>query len=142
MDDLGIEATAAQELVKLLVSGVGEAAKKVPRLWQRSGEAKERVMAEELEHSATALSQAQDLQQEQANQQGVWAGHLRVLLAEHPEAKTELDAMVADLRSATTSAGSSNVDIRGNIQAKDGGIAIGGVAGGNVSFTGDHRDPR
>lgn len=141
MDDLGsIEATAAQELVKLLVSGVGAAAKKVPQLWRQHGEAREQMMTEELESSVTALSHAEDPHFEQAKQQERWKAHLKALLREDPGADADLEAVLTELRSAVSGGGNTNVHIGGNVQAQNGGIAIGGVTGGTMSVR-DHRDP-
>lgn len=142
MDVVGpIEAQVANELVKLLVGGLGAAAKKVSALWRRAGESKQQVMAEELERSAEELSQAQEPEGVRTRQEALWEAHLRVLLAEYPEAETDLHALLTELRSAGSGAGTSSVHIGGDVHAEGGGVAIGGVTGGRVSLGGERQDP-
>lgn len=142
MDVFGpIEVEAAKELVKLLASGLTQVAKWVPALWRRSGEAKQKFMNEELERSATELSDASDPRLVQVRQEAHWETHLRSLLTEDPEAEADLRELLTHLRSATATANTSSVQIGGDVRAEHGGIAIGGVTGGNVSLGGQRDDP-
>jgi hypothetical protein len=142
MDVLGpIEVEAAKELVKLLVGGVAEVARKVPALWRRSGEAKQKLMSEELERSAAELSDASEPERARVRQEARWEAHLRSLLAEDPEAEADLRELLTRLRQAVPAANTSGVQIGGDVRAEHGGIAIGGVTGGSVSLGGHREDP-
>lgn len=127
-----LEVEAAKELVKLLVGGLGEVAKKVPALWRRSGERKQKLMVEELERSARELSNALQPEQARVRQEALWEAHLRVLLAEHPDAEVDLRTLITELRSAASAA---NVQIG---VARDNGRQF-QVQGGDLHY---HESPQ
>lgn len=112
MDVLGsLEVEAAKELIKLLMGGLAEVAKKVSVLWRRSGERKQELMAKELERSARELSNAPEPAQTQMRHEALWEGRLRDLLAEHPDASAELQELITVLRSVTSGPSAPNVQI-------------------------------
>lgn len=95
-----IEAEIAKELIQALIGGFVELVKKVPALFRRAGKLKEEQRAIELENSKAELAaaDAEDLHQVRQRQAVLWEGRLADLLAEHPDARAELEEFLTHMR--------------------------------------------
>jgi hypothetical protein len=99
--DLGdtLVSDAAQEIVRALVAGFVEVAKKLPRLWRRAGSSKQELITGEIDRSTAMRRSAGDnLPAVQARQESVWEARLGDLLAEYPDAAAELRDILEEIR--------------------------------------------
>lgn len=118
---------AAQEIVKALVAGMTEAAKKIPGLWRRSGRRKEELIEAEIQRTALALQDPDNLPAVVSRQEGAWEGRLRDLLAEHPMVITELRDIVGELRGRRPNAAQLTQHVTAYTAGTAGGAMFGDV---------------
>lgn len=133
MTDLGdtLASDVAQEIVRALVAGLVEVAKKVPTMWRRSGRRKQDMIRVEIRESAGALQAAgADLAAAQVRQAGVWEGRLRDLLAETPEAAEELQSLRDEIRRILQQV----PYVVQNVTASAGGMAQGAIFGNVINY--------
>ena len=138
--DLGdtLISDAAQAIVKSLIGGIVEVAKKLPRLWRRAGGSSQELIEDEIDRSATALQGAGDaLPTVKARLEGVWEARLRDLLAEYPDAAIELRALLEELRSQA----GRHPHAQQNITATAPGAVAQGAMFGNVINYADRAQP-
>lgn len=94
-----LAADAAQEIMRVLVAGVAEMVKKIPRLWHRAGEGEEDLVNAQIERSSLALQSAgQNLPSAIARQEGVWEGLLSAMLTHDPDMAIEVSEFIAASR--------------------------------------------
>jgi hypothetical protein len=107
MPDVDIMANLANEggkvLVGALATGLVGMAKKVPTLWRRAGKGAEELMVAEMERSAAELADpSEDTHAAQSRVATAWEDRLSLLLAEYPDAKEELEDILAEIRREST----------------------------------------
>jgi hypothetical protein len=101
MDPLSstVVTTAAAEVVKALVAGLTEVAKKIPNLWRGASDRKRKLIDEQVARSIAELQRpGADLPTVRAKQLGLWEGLLWELVGENPDAVTELNALITEIR--------------------------------------------
>lgn len=97
-----IEIEIAKELVKALVVGAVDLVRKVPALFGRLGERRQRQRAEQMEAAAAELAAVPEGEWERAvvRQETLWTERFAELVADHPEAAEELRTLLVEFRAA------------------------------------------
>lgn len=126
-----------KELVKALANGLVELVKKIPALWRRSGTELEQRMATELRRSADELAEAgrDGAAAALLRAEIIWETRLRDLLAAHPEARYELEALLREIRRQPA----GETTIEQHITASGQNSTAQGVIGGTIT---NHPFPR
>jgi hypothetical protein len=90
----------AKELVQVLAAGFLGMFKKIPALWRHAGNGTDERMAAELERTAAELSAASGGNTGKfiARAEIIWETRLRDLLIAYPEARQELQDVLAEIR--------------------------------------------
>jgi hypothetical protein len=129
--DLGdtLATDAAQEIVKALAAGLVDLVKKGPELWSRLGKRRQELIAQEVDRGLAKFRGADgDRTVVPGFQEGIWAGRLRDLLAEDPEAIADVRELLAELRQHT----SARPQAVQNITASAQGASAQGAMFGNI----------
>ncbi|MEV6329854.1 hypothetical protein [Streptomyces sp. NPDC051909] len=114
-------------LVTALATGLVGAARRIPQLWRRSG-GEERMTAE-LERSARELAEAEtEDSAAEARVAIVWETRLRDLLLTDPEARRELEQLLAEMRRENPRVATTTQ----HITASAPNSTAQGVIGGNI----------
>lgn len=122
--------TGATTIMAAMATSAWAAARAgVIRLFHRSGSEEQRTLEAQLDREAAMVQQEQDPDSARQDFVGGWRRQLVVLLSEHPEARSELEALVKSVE-AQLPHKQQTVQIQANI-AKDNGFAA-GAQGGNV----------
>jgi GrpB-like predicted nucleotidyltransferase (UPF0157 family) len=110
-----LAAEGGKDLVQALVAGLVQLAGKVPALWRHVGRDAEEGMAKELERTVATLN-APSTNREQVvlEAQIEWKIWLRRLLTDHPDARSELEDLLSELRRETPTVVGQTQNITGN----------------------------
>lgn len=94
------EGDVAKIIVQAIAAGLVTQVMKIPALFRRQG--KEETVAKEAEDATKELTAASgpDRERVQIGQEAAWKLRIRDLLAEHPDAATELRALKSEIEAA------------------------------------------
>ncbi|WP_263170269.1 hypothetical protein [Streptomyces sp. SCSIO ZS0520] len=118
----------AREFVRALSAGAAEWLLRIPELWRRSDEPTRERMAAELGRTATELEAAGEDAAVRIRAEAIWETRLRDLLAAHPEARTEVEGIIEQIRREAPAA----PQVRQNIIASGQNATAQGVVGGSI----------
>jgi hypothetical protein len=129
--------TSATTLVAAMTTDAWQSVRSgVARLFGRANDSRQKAVESQLDSNAELLAQVDDPERARQNLVGLWQLELERLLSEHPDAASELQALMAQARKQLPPAQQTWIQ---TIVAR-GGLSF-GVQGGNVFFHGPAWQP-